>query len=62
MKKPHFHFKQNVILWLVEEEFIEASVYTSQKVIKKIEEVLFMLTPKGTAHLRYIINPELLKI
>ena len=61
-EKTSLSFKQNVILWLVEEEFIEASVYTSQKVIKKIEEVLFMLTPKGTAHLRYIINPELLKI
>ena len=61
-KKKSLTFKQNVILWLVEQEFLEASVDTSQKVIKKTEEVLFMLTPKGTAHLRYIINPELIKI
>ncbi len=61
-KKKSLTLKQNVILWLVEQEFLEPSVDTSQKVIKKTEEILFMLTPKGTAHLRYIINFELIKI
>ena len=55
-------FKHNIMLWLVEQEFLEANIDTSMKVIKKIEEVLFMLTPKGAAHLRYIVNPKLIQI
>ena len=55
-------FKHNIMLWLVEQEFLEANVDTSMKVIKKIEEVLFMLTPAGIAHLRYIVNPKLIQI
>jgi len=55
-------FKHNVMLWLVEQGFLEANIDTSMKVIKKIEEVLFMLTPKGSAHLRYIVNPKLTQI
>ena len=50
------------MLWLVEQDFLEANIDTSMKVIKKIEEVLFMLTPKGAAHLRYIVNPKLIQI
>ena len=55
-------FKHNIMLWLVEQEFLEANIDTSMKVIKKIEEVLFMLTPKGTAHLRHIVSQKLIKI
>jgi len=61
-KNKPLTIKHNVLLWLVEKEFFKANVDTSKKVIKKIEEVLFKLTPKGTAHLRYIINNKLIKI
>jgi len=61
-KKKSVTFKQNVILWLVEQEFLDASVDTSIKVIKETEDILFMLTPKGVSHLRYIIKPDLIKI
>ena len=61
-KKKSVTFKQNVILWLVEQEVLDASVDTSKKVIKETEDILFMLTPKGVSHLRYIIKPDLIKI
>ena len=61
-KKRPLTLKHNILLWLVEQDYLEANVDTSMRVIKKIEEVLFMLTPKGAAHLRYIVNPKLIKI
>ena len=61
INKP-ISLKNNIVCWLVEKNFVEAYVDSTKEVLKKTEDILFKFTPKGISNLRYLINPQLIKI
>ena len=61
INKP-MSLKNNIVCWLVEKKFVEAYVDSTKEVLKKTEDILFKFTPKGISNLRYLINPQLIKI
>ena len=61
INKP-MSLKNNIVCWLVEKKIIEAYVDSTKEVLKKTEDILFKFTPKGISNLRYLINPQLIKI